>query len=153
MPCVKCSDGFKGGRMSNRSCGIGLLFSVHYVCRYSKAQSSPRAGNSLRGVDDREFVPPRPGSRTELHQILHQIVRLRDFKYFRAILSTRLKTEGLRRAFLRRRYHVALATRHSSKSLRQPSMKSIGSRPSSISRNGSSFEVISCDHMFAAEIR
>jgi hypothetical protein len=54
------------------------------------------AGNWFRGVDDAESVPPRPGSRTELHQILHQIVRHSDSKYSCALLSTPLKTHMLR---------------------------------------------------------
>ena len=38
-------------------------------------------------------APPRPGSGTELRQILRQIVRRRDSKYSCALLSTPLKTQ------------------------------------------------------------
>ena len=45
------------------------------------AQSSWRAGNWFRGVDDMESVLPRPGSRTELYQILHRKGGLEFFRY------------------------------------------------------------------------
>jgi hypothetical protein len=67
-----------------------------------------RTQESVAGIKGPRSVPPRPGSRTELHQILHQIVRRRDSKSSCALLSTPLKTHVLRLLVQRRQRNTSI---------------------------------------------